>query len=90
MKDYDVSLNKKCPCIQKGCPIRGNCVLCIQNHLEHERHVPECVQNILRENIKNLSKMVEYDSKDTRPSGNFWNEFDKEQFIKDSLKRHKK
>ncbi len=48
MKDHDISINEHCPCSQSDCPIRGNCVLCVQNHLEHKRHIPECIQNLLR------------------------------------------
>ena len=74
IKDFNISINKKCPCTQKECPIRCNCVLCVQNHLEHKRHIPECIQNLIRPNIEELGQMVEYKLKDSRPTGDFWEE----------------
>ena len=89
-KDYKISINNYCPCSQKECPIRGNCVLCVQNHLEHKRHIPECIENLLRPEIAKLAKIVEYSHSDERPDAEFWKTFDKESFLTDSLKRHEK
>jgi len=88
MKDFDISLNKFCTCTQGGCPIRGNCVLCVQNHLDHKRHIPECIQNLIRPEIQKLSAMVEYQADDTRPEKDFWDTFDKEKFIEESTGKH--
>ncbi len=90
MKDYNISYNKNCPCTQKQCPIRGNCVLCIQNHLEHKRHIPECIQNLLRKDVENLSKMMELKTEDQRPNEEFWEKIDLESLVKSSLEKHKK
>ena len=89
MKDFKISYNNNCPCTQKECPIRGNCVLCVQNHLEHKRHIPECIQNLLRKDVENLSKMVELKTEEQRPDKEFWKSFDKEALIKSSLEKHK-
>ena len=89
MKDYKYSLNQKCSCSQKQCPIRGNCVLCVQNHVENRNHLPQCMQNMLRDNIETLSKMVEFGSSEKRPNENYWETYDKENFIKTSTERHK-
>ena len=86
MKDFNISYNKNCTCAQKECPIRGNCVLCIQNHLKHKRHIPECIQNLLRKDIGNLSRMVELKTEEQRPDKEFWESFDKEAFVENSLK----
>lgn len=55
MMDHGISLNRNCPCTQKFCPIRGNCVLCAQNHLEHRRHIPECIQDMLRDTVRTFA-----------------------------------
>ncbi len=88
MKDYGVSINKHCPCSQSECPIRGNCVLCVQNHLEHKRHIPECIQNALRPAVKSLADQMELDTTDSRPSGEFWRQMDRDEFLRKSIDRH--
>ena len=90
MKDFKISLNKHCPCSQPQCPIRGNCVLCIQNHLDHKRHLPECMENLLRTSVKDLAALLELKTSDDRPDGEFWESYDKEGLLKRSLDRHKK
>jgi hypothetical protein len=89
MKDYKVSINANCHCTQSECPIKGNCVLCVQNHLIHKRHIPECIENLLRPSIEFLSKQVEFDIKDKRPTKEFWDNFDKAKFVNNSLSNHK-
>ncbi len=72
MKDQPVCLAEDCPCIQLECPIRGNCVACVRHHRAHQRHLPECLQPVLREIITSLAKQVEFDVVDTRPTPDFW------------------
>jgi hypothetical protein len=48
MDDYKFSINKLCSYSQKRCPIRGNCVLCVQNHVAFKGHIPQCFQNLMR------------------------------------------
>jgi hypothetical protein len=88
MKDHGISINKHCPCSQMECPIRGNCVLCVQNHLEHKRHIPECIQNILRPCVQSLADQMELRTTESRPTSQFWKELDKEEFLKKSIDRH--
>ena len=88
MKDYKYSINKKCCCTQRQCPILGNCVLCVQNHVEKGNHLPECMQEMVRSNIKSLAGMVEFECNENRPHGNFWETFDKDNLIKTSIERH--
>ena len=90
MKDYKISFNESCPCTQKDCPIKNNCVLCISNHLEHKKHIPECVQNLLRQEITSLAKKLELKVSDERPTKMFWDKFDKKKFLEKSLNKHKK
>jgi hypothetical protein len=88
MKDYQISLNKKCRCTQNECPIFGNCVLCVQNHVEKGNHMPECMQNMIRASIKSLAEVVEFSCNDKRPQEGFWETYDKETMIQSSIKRH--
>lgn len=88
MIDHNISLNKKCPCSQKECPIRGNCVLCVQNHLAHKRHIPECIQNLLRPDIEKIMNLLELEGQEKRPDKKFWDNYDKEKFIKSSIDKH--
>jgi len=90
MKDYGISLNQHCPCSQRECPIRGNCVLCIQNHLAKKHHLPECIQNILRPAVKDLAAQIELKIDEGRPDEDFWSTYDKDGLVKRALERHKK
>lgn len=89
MNDHGVSLNTHCTCQQQQCPIWGNCVLCIQNHLCSRRHIPECVQDMLRPAIQALAGQVELKTQDTRPAEAFWKTVDKEGIVKESVARHR-
>jgi len=89
MEDHKISINKRCPCTQSQCPIRGNCVLCMQNHLDHKRHIPECIQGQLRPAIESLAKQVELNISEARPEEDFWDNFDTGAFLKGSLDKHK-
>ena len=89
MNDHGISLNRHCPCSQPECPIRGNCVLCVQGHLEHKRHIPECIQNILRPAVKELAGQMELKVNDNRPDATFWSKYDKDGLLKRSLDKYK-
>jgi len=65
-------------------------VLCVQNHVEHERHIPECIQNIIRSDIANLAQKVEFSTHEGRPSHEFWETYDKKSLVQRSLNRHRK
>ena len=90
MHDHKISVNNYCPCTQPQCPVWGNCVLCIQAHLDHKEHLPECMENLLREKVKDLSAMMEFTVSDSRPTPEFWESFDKEGYLKECLDRHMK
>ncbi len=90
MIDHKISLNKNCPCAQTFCPIRGNCALCVQNHLEHRRHVPECIQDMLREHVHALADKMELKTTDARPDDAFWKKQAETDFVQRSIARHQK
>lgn len=90
MTDHGISLNRHCPCTQQECPIRGNCVLCIQNHLVNGRHLPECIQNVLRPAVKDLAVQMELKIDDGRPDADYWSTYDKDGLVNRSFARHKK
>jgi len=61
----------------------------MQNHLDHKRHIPECIQGQLRPAIESLAKQVELNISKARPEKDFWDNFDTEAFLKGSLDKHK-
>jgi hypothetical protein len=63
-------------------------VPCVQNHLDHGRHIPECMQNLLRPAVKLLAEQVELGTSDSRPSREFWTALDKDEFLASSTDRH--
>lgn len=89
MKDHGVSLNEKCPCAQTHCPILGNCAICVQNHLEHRRHIPECFQDVLREKVRPLAELMEYKVEEGRPNDEYWKRQAETDFVQKSVARHK-
>ena len=88
MTDHGISLNRHCPCRQAHCPIRGNCVVCVQNHLEHCRHIPECFQDILRDSVRTLADKMELITTDGRPDDAHWKRQAQTDFLQKSLARH--
>lgn len=88
MKDHRISLNRNCPCSQERCPIKGNCVLCVQNHLAHRRHLPECIQALIAEPVHRLMHLLEEEPLDRHPDEAFWEGLDVEKFVQESIARH--
>ena len=88
MEDHGISLNKHCPCTQVKCRIRGNCVLCVQNHLCRENHIPECMQDMLRDKVEALAKMMQLKTEEGRPKEAFWDTYDTDKQVKGAIARH--
>lgn len=88
MQDLKLSFNKHCNCVQKDCPIWGNCVLCVENHKVNRNHIPECMQELVRESIATLCRLVEFTPVEKRPTQAVFDRMDKTKFIEDSLRRH--
>ena len=57
-----------CPCKLTSCTIHGHCVECVRGHRTNRNHIPECLQDQLREAIASLAKQVEYSVTDARPN----------------------
>jgi len=47
------------------------------------------MQNVLRPIVQTLSDKMELDTTDSRPSKDFWEKFDKDEFLQKSINRHK-
>jgi len=88
MEDLKVSFNKHCTCLQRECPLWGNCVPCVENHKRSRNHIPECMQELVRDSVSTLCRLVEFDVTDKRPSPRAFQEMDKAKFIKGSLQCH--
>jgi hypothetical protein len=63
-----------CPCEQVRCHRHGNCVECIRVHRTRQEHVPECLQGMFRDRIRELAALVEYDIRDLRRTPAYWDE----------------
>lgn len=61
-----------CPCTQTQCEWHGNCFECVMIHRTKKRHLPECLQPIIRERIKELAKTAELGMTDERPTNIHW------------------
>jgi hypothetical protein len=72
MEKETAHLADDCPCVQLACPIHGDCVACIRGHREHKRHLPECMQDVIREQIAALAKKVEFGVVDERRTPKDW------------------
>jgi len=56
-----------CPCLNKRCAMHGDCVRCVAAHRQHRKHIPECMEDIIRDSVKGLAELVEYRVEDARP-----------------------
>jgi hypothetical protein len=65
-------LARDCPCVQQACPVHGNCVVCVRNHRLHKRHIPECLQPVLRELVAGLAGKLELGVVEQRPTPKPW------------------
>lgn len=72
MDKENVNLADDCPCVQLACPIRGNCLECVRGHRRHKRHIPECMQEVLRGYVTEIAKQVELGVVDERPTPAYW------------------
>ncbi len=63
-----------CPCTQVRCHRHGNCVECIRVHRTRKEHIPECLQDMFRDRVRELAHLVEYDIRDLRRTPAFWDE----------------
>ncbi len=71
-------LAEDCPCVQKRCPLRGNCVVCVRSHRTHREHLPECMLPIFRDLVTQMAKKVELDVSEARPKPEFWDNLPQE------------
>jgi len=76
-----------CPCKQTRCHRHGNCVECIRVHRTRQQHIPECLQDMFRNRIKELAVLVEYDVHDLRRTPAYWDERLGKEDLAPSLKR---
>ncbi len=59
---------RDCPCVQRACPVRGDCVACVRNHRAHQLHIPECLQPVMRELVAGLAGKLELGVVEARPT----------------------
>lgn len=57
-----------CTCVNLICPWHGKCFECVMIHRVQGRHVPECLQHILRGKIAELARTAELEVLEGKPS----------------------
>lgn len=67
----------ECPCSQIRCEWHGKCFECVMIHRTKKRHLPECLQPIIRESVQDLAKTCEMGITDERPKKEHWDYLDK-------------
>lgn len=67
-EEKNVLLAEDCPCTLLSCTAHGNCVECVSIHRQHKEHVPECIADILREDLKVIAAKIECGIIDNRPA----------------------
>ncbi len=57
-----------CPCAMTSCALHGHCVECVRGHRTNRDHIPECLQDQLREQITALARQVQLSASEARPT----------------------
>jgi len=60
--------HRRCPRDNVRCEWHGKSFECVMIHRVIGKHVPQCLQPILRGMIKNLARVAELDTTEARPS----------------------
>jgi hypothetical protein len=65
--------NLKCNCPKTKCEWFGDCQKCIAQHRYYKKHIPNCMQMIFNDKIKEMTQIFEMDAieKEKRP-GEYW------------------
>jgi len=74
----------KCPCPNPLCDWHGKCHQCVALHRHHGKHVPFCLQPILRDKIAALAETVECTLKSNEPTPLEYRHYAKEMDAKNS------
>jgi hypothetical protein len=57
--DYQSGLAEDCPCPNSTCSMWGKCRECVAAHRAHTKHVPYCMQLLLKNAVNNLAALIE-------------------------------
>ena len=58
---------RRCPCANVRCEWHGRCFECVLIHRVKRKHVPQCLQPILRDRIEDLARTAELGVIEARP-----------------------
>jgi hypothetical protein len=65
--------NLKCICPKMKCEWHGNCQKCIAQHRYFKSHIPNCLQSIFNENVKEVARIFELDAREKEKTPNeYW------------------
>jgi len=51
--------NLKCSCPKTTCEWHGDCKKCVAQHRYFKKHIPNCLQNVFNDRVKNLVEIFE-------------------------------
>lgn len=63
--------NIKCTCPENKCIFHGNCVKCVALHRYNKRHVPQCLEIVFNDKIKEVAEIFEINGPDKIPE-EYW------------------
>jgi hypothetical protein len=65
--------NLQCICPKSKCEWHGNCQKCMAQHRYFKKHIPNCMQNIFNEKIKEVAQIFELEAREKdRTPNEYW------------------
>jgi len=61
ISDYNPGIAEDCPCPKTTCSMWGKCRECVAAHRSHAKHVPYCMQVLLKSAVSSLAVLIECD-----------------------------
>jgi len=67
------SENLKCSCPKNQCEWHGNCQKCVAQHRYFKKHIPNCLQSVFNERIKEMVQIFEMTAiEDEKTPDEYW------------------
>ena len=66
-------INLQCACPKIKCEWHGNCQKCVAQHRYYKNHIPNCMQIIFHEKVKEVARIFELDTREKDMTPNeYW------------------